>query len=159
MSVWSRPFRSSAEKKAPVSEVASLKAGSSELQSWLAGLDSYSGADTALAFVKTEHGSISLTHAHPSGLAQLLAGRKTRLSTLIREPEHYAAAKRAAAALRAKIFELSTDRGIDVGYLAAGMAKWSALGDQNDAVNAPVLLAAVALTVRPGQDDYELQLM
>ena len=142
-----------------MSEVASLKAGSSELQSWLAGLDSYSGADTALAFVRSEHGSISLTHAHPSGLAQLLAGRKTRLSTLIREPEHYAAAKRAAAALRAKIFELSTDRGIDVGYLAAGMATWSSLGDQKDSVNAPVLLAAVALTVRPGQDDYELQLM
>ncbi|POH57609.1 DUF4011 domain-containing protein [Arthrobacter glacialis] len=159
MSVWSRPFRSSAEKKAPVSEVASLNVSSPELQSWLAGLDSYSGADTALAFVKTEHGSISLTHAHPSGLAQLLAGRKTRLSTLIREPEHYAAAKRAAAALRAKIFELSTDRGIDVGYLAAGMARWSALGDDHEAVNAPVLLAAVALTVRPGQDDYELQLM
>lgn len=131
-----------------------------ELQTWLAGLDSYSGADTALAFAKTEHGSIGLTHAHPSGLAQLLAGRKTRLSTLIREPEHYAAAKTAAAALRAKIFELSTDRGIDVGYLAAGMARWSAVGGQNSGdVCAPVLLAAVALTVRPGQDDYELQLM
>ena len=131
-----------------------------ELQTWLAGLDSYSGADTALAFVKTDHGSIDLSHAHPSGLAQLLAGRKTRLSTLIRETEHYAAAKKAAAALRAKIFELSTDRGIDVGYLGAGMVRWSAVGGEHGGdICAPVLLAAVALTVRPGQDDYELQLM
>ncbi|WP_337589206.1 DUF4011 domain-containing protein [Arthrobacter alpinus] len=159
MSVWSRPFRSSAEKKAPVSEVAGPKESSLELQAWLAGLDSYSGSDTALAFAMTEYGSISLTHANPSGLAQLLAGRKTRLSTLIREPEHYAAAKKAAAALRAKIFELSTDRGIDVGYLAAGMARWPADGRSGTDVCAPVLLAAVALSVRPGQDDYELQLM
>ncbi|MFB9164504.1 MULTISPECIES: DUF4011 domain-containing protein [Arthrobacter] len=159
MSVWSRPFRSSAEKKAPVSEVAGPKESSLEFQAWLAGLDSYSGSDTALAFAMTAHGSISLTHAHPSGLAQLLAGRKTRLSTLIREPEHYGAAKKAAAALRAKIFELSTDRGIDVGYLGAGMARWPAQTSNEDNVCAPVLLAAVALTVRPGQDDYELQLM
>ena len=143
-----------------MSEVKGPNASSVELQTWLAGLDSYSGADTALAFVKTRHGSIALTHAHPSGLAQLLAGRKTRLSTLIREPEHYAEAKKAAAALRAKIFELSTDRGIDVGYLGAGMARWSAVAGQNSGdICAPVLLAAVALTVRPGQDDYELQLM
>lgn len=142
-----------------MSEVAGPKESSLELQAWLAGLDSYSGSDTALAFAMTEYGSISLTHANPSGLAQLLAGRKTRLSTLIREPEHYAAAKKAAAALRAKIFELSTDRGIDVGYLAAGMARWPADGSTGTDVCAPVLLAAVALSVRPGQDDYELQLM
>ncbi|MGA7203951.1 MAG: DUF4011 domain-containing protein [Specibacter sp.] len=160
MSVWSRPFRASADKKATVSEVASPNESSVELQTWLAGLDTYAGPDTALAFAKTESGCIDLTHAHPSGLAQLLAGRKTRLSTLVREPEHYATAKRAAAALRAKVFELSTDRGIDVGYLAAGLARWSAVGGQNSgAVCAPVLLAAVALSVRAGQDDYELQLM
>ncbi len=146
-----------------MSEVASPNESSWELRNWLAGLDSYSGTDTALAFSKTTYGSIDLTHAHPSGLAQLLAGRKTRLSTLVREPEHYAAAKRAAAALRAKIFELSTDRGIDVGYLGAGIAQWPGeehAGEPASApVCAPVLLAAVALTVRSGQDDYELQLM
>lgn len=143
-----------------MSEVASPEGSSVELQTWLAGLDSYAGPDTALAFAKTAAGCIDLTHAHPSGLAQLLAGRKTRLSTLIREPEHYTSAKRAAGSLRAKVFELSTDRGIDVGYLAAGLARWSVVGGQNSgAVCAPVLLAAVALTVRAGQDDYELQLM
>lgn len=139
-----------------MSEVASPDESSVELQAWLAGLDTYAGADTALSFVKTSTGCIDLTHAHPSGLAQLLAGRKTRLSTLVREADHYTAAKRAAAALRSKIFELSTDRGIDVGYLAAGLARWSSPEGE---VCAPVLLAAVALTVRAGQDDYELQVM
>lgn len=143
-----------------MSEVAGPAKSSAELQTWLAGLDSYAGVDTALAFVKSDAGCIDLTHAHPSGLAQLLAGRKTRLSTLIREPDHYSSAKRAAASLRTKIFELSTDRGIDVGYLAAGLARWSVVGGQNSGdVCAPVLLAGVALTVRAGQDDYELQLM
>lgn len=148
-----------------MSEVAGPNESSAELETWLAGLEACSGADTALAFAKTGHGSISLTHAHPSGLAQLLAGRKTRLSTLIREPEHYIAAKNAASALRAKIFEMSSNRGIDVGYLGAGMARWSSAAEPSATetpdgeVCAPVLLAAVALTVRPGQDDYELQLM
>ncbi|WP_449373788.1 hypothetical protein [Arthrobacter psychrolactophilus] len=111
-----------------MSEVAGPNESSAELETWLASLEACSGADTALAFAKTGHGSISLTHAHPSGLAQLLAGRKTRLSTLIREPEHYIAAKNAASALRAKIFEMSSNRGIDVGYLGAGMARWSLRG-------------------------------
>lgn len=143
-----------------MSEVAIASASSEELLTWLAGLDAYAGADTALTFAKTKSGAIDLTRANPSGLAQLLAGRKTRLSTLIREPDDYAAAKKAAAALRSKIFELSTDRGIDVGYLAAGLARWSeGAGVNRSHVNAPVLLAAVALTVRSGQDDYELQLM
>lgn len=141
-----------------MSQPVSSDESSSELQSWIEGLDSYAGPDTALHFSKSQSYSIDLTHAHPSGLAQLLAGRKTRLSTLIREPEHYAAAKRAAGAIRAKIFEMSTDRGIDVGYLAAGIAHWGEEGTQ-EAITAPILLAGVALTVRSGQADYELQLM
>ncbi len=143
-----------------MSEQPNPAGSSSELQIWLAGLDSYAGPDTALGYVKTPEGTIDLTHAHPSGLAQLLAGRKTRLSTLLREPGEYAAAKRAATGLRAKIFEMSSDRGIDVGHLAAGIVRWSAVAGENSGdVCAPVLLAGVALTARPGQGDYELQLM
>ncbi|WP_026555715.1 DUF4011 domain-containing protein [Arthrobacter sp. 35W] len=160
MPVWSRSFRSSSvEKKAPVPQEVSLKEGSAELRSWLAGLDAYTGSDTLLAFTPTVKGTIDLTHAHPSGLAQLLAGRRTRLSTLIRDDGQYSAALRAAGVLRTKIFELSTDRGLDVGYLAAGVTSWPAAPMHGQgAVSAPVLLTAVALTARPGQDDFELQL-
>ncbi len=112
-----------------------------------------------LRFVKTPEGSIDLSSAHPSGLAQLLAGRKTRLSTLIRDRQQYVVAARAARNIRSKIFELGNDRGIDVGYLAAGTVVWtSAVGGKPQRVSAPVMLTAISLTLRPGEDDYELQL-
>jgi hypothetical protein len=112
-----------------------------------------------LRFTKTPEGSIDLTHAHPSGLAQLMAGRRTRLSTLIRDQQQYVVAARASRNIRSKIFELGNDRGIDAGYLSAGTVVWtSAVGGKPQRVSAPVMLTAISLTVRPGEDDYELQL-
>ena len=128
---------------------------------WLAGLGQHAGSDTLLHFTVTPENSIDLTHAHPSGLAQLLAGRRTRLSTLLRDAEHYRTAMRAARSLRAKIYELGSDRGIDVGYLAAGTASWRYASDEAvrpESLTAPVMLTAVSLTVHASQDDYELQL-
>ena len=128
---------------------------------WLAGLGQHAGSDTLLHFTVSPESSIDLTHAHPSGLAQLLAGRRTRLSTLLRDADHYRVAMRAARALRAKIYELGSDRGLDVGYLAAGTASWRYASDEAlrpESLTAPVLLTAVSLTVHASQDDYELQL-
>ncbi|MDR6413680.1 hypothetical protein J2808_000396 [Pseudarthrobacter sulfonivorans] len=133
--------------------------GSEELGKWLSGLKPVTGADTMLRFTKTPEGSIDLTHAHPSGLAQLMAGRRTRLSTLIRDHQQYVVAARASRNIRSKIFELANDRGIDAGYLSAGTVVWtSAVGGKPQRVSAPVMLTAISLTVRPGEDDYELQL-
>ncbi|MDQ0677611.1 hypothetical protein QFZ30_000993 [Arthrobacter pascens] len=133
--------------------------GSEELRKWLSGLKSVTGADTMLRFTKTPEGSIDLTHAHPSGLAQLMAGRRTRLSTLIRDNQQYVVAARASRNIRSKIFELGNDRGIDAGYLSAGTVVWtSAVGGKPQRISAPVMLTAISLTVRPGEDDYELQL-
>ncbi|WP_211876576.1 AAA family ATPase [Pseudarthrobacter albicanus] len=132
---------------------------SEELRKWLTGLKPVTGADTMLRFTKTPEGSIELTHAHPSGLAQLMAGRRTRLSTLIRDRQQYVVAARASRNLRSKIFELANDRGIDAGYFSAGTVVWtSAVGGKPQRISAPVMLAAISLTVRPGEDDYELQL-
>ena len=131
---------------------------SEELRKWLSGLKPVTGADTMLRFVKTPEGSIDFSNAHPSGLAQLMAGRKTRLSTLIRDRQQYVVAARAARNIRSKIFELGNDRGIDVGYLAAGTVVWtSAVGGKPQRISAPVMLTAVSLTLRPGEDDFELQ--
>jgi hypothetical protein len=133
--------------------------GSEELGKWLSGLKPVTGADTMLRFTKTPEGSIDLTHAHPSGLAQLMAGRRTRLSTLIRDQQQYVVAARASRNIRSKIFELANDRGIDAGYLSAGTVVWtSAVGGKPQRISAPVMLTAISLTVRPGEDDYELQL-
>ncbi|WP_026550632.1 DUF4011 domain-containing protein [Arthrobacter sp. Br18] len=128
---------------------------------WLNSLGPQAIGDTLLHFRPSAGTSIDLTHAHPSGLAQLLAGRRTRLSTLLRDPVQYNAAKAAARVLRAKIFELGTERGIDVGHLAAGTASWRSVDDagRSETLNAPVLLTAVSLTVHSSQDDYELQIV
>ncbi|MFJ3956247.1 AAA domain-containing protein [Arthrobacter sp. NPDC090010] len=133
---------------------------SEELSRWLSGFAAVAGPDTLLRFSRTSDGVIDLAHAHPSGLAQLMAGRKTRLSTLVRESQDYKQAARSARNIRAKIFEMHQDRGLDVGYLAAGTAVWtSAVGGKPQRVSAPILLAAVNLSLRPGGDDYELQVM
>ncbi|WP_426990113.1 AAA family ATPase [Pseudarthrobacter sp. Y6] len=159
MPVWSRASRVNAEKKAVVSVGQGHSEGSGELGKWLSGLKPVTGADTMLRFTKTPEGSIDLTHAHPSGLAQLMAGRRTRLSTLIRDHQQYVVAARASRNIRSKIFELGNDRGIDAGYLSAGTVVWtSAVGGKPQRVSAPVMLTAISLTVRPGEDDYELQL-
>ena len=63
---------------------------------WLDQLGPQVSGDTLLHFRPSAGTSIDLTHAHPSGLAQLLAGRRTRLSTLLRDPVQYNAAKSAA---------------------------------------------------------------
>ena len=149
----------SREKKAAVSVGQGHPEGSEELRKWLSGLKPVTGADTMLRFTKTPEGSIDLTHAHPSGLAQLMAGRRTRLSTLIRDRQQYVVAARASRNLRSKIFELANDRGIDAGYFSAGTVVWtSAVGGKPQRISAPVMLTAISLTVRPGEDDYELQL-
>lgn len=133
--------------------------GSEELRKWLSGLKPVTGADTMLRFTKTPEGSIDLTNAHPSGLAQLMAGRRTRLSTLIRDQQQYVVAARASRNLRSKIFELANDRGIEAGYFSAGTVVWtSAVGGKPQRVSAPVMLTAISLTIRPGEGDYELQL-
>ncbi|THJ65538.1 DUF4011 domain-containing protein [Arthrobacter echini] len=135
-------------------------AAAEALLPWLERLGPQSSGDTLLHFRPSSGTTIELTHAHPSGLAQLLAGRRTRLSTLLRDPAQYAEARTAARALRAKIFELGTERGIDAGYLAAGTASWRAVdaAGRTDTLSAPVLLSPVSLTVHASQDDYELQL-
>ncbi|UVJ38479.1 DUF4011 domain-containing protein [Arthrobacter sp. CJ23] len=160
MPVWSKASKASTDKKAVVVSVGQgPEEGSEELRKWLSGLKPVTGADTMLRFVKTPEGAIDLSNAHPSGLAQLLAGRRTRLSTLIRDRQQYLVAARAARNIRSKIFELSNDRGIDAGYLSAGTVVWtSAVGGKPQRVSAPVMLTSIVLTVRPGEDDYELQL-
>lgn len=141
-----------------MSEDASNVDDSADHLAWLQKLVPHSGPDTLLQFTKAPEGCIDLTNAHPSGLAQLLAGRRTRLSTLIRDPAQYTVAVRTARTLRAKIFELGSERGIDVGHFAAGTTTWTNGPGRPHRICAPVLLTAISLTVRPGQDDFEIQL-
>jgi len=97
---------------------------------------------------------LDLTHAHPSGLATLMAGRSTRLSSLVREPAAHAAARRRARTIAASSEALAAERGVRSCYLAAGLVTWT-----DGPPCAPILLRSCTLHPRgAGQDDYELDL-
>ncbi|WP_120003015.1 DUF4011 domain-containing protein [Nesterenkonia muleiensis] len=118
--------------------------------------------DTMLRFTPSQHNSIDLTEANASGLMQLLGGRRTRLSTLLNDPSVFDPGVKAAASIRAKIREMSEERGIEVGYLAAGIASWTeSTPAGTESFTAPVMLVPISLRsrsgARAGSADYELQ--
>lgn len=129
-----------------------------QVTSWIEALGSGTENDTMLKFTPSQHNAIDLTDANSSGLMQLLTGRKTRLSTLLHEASAYATGKTAAQGIRAKIREMSEDRGIDVGFLAAGVASWTEMtAAGSEQFTAPVMLVPISLRPRAGSEDFELQ--
>lgn len=106
---------------------------------------------------------LDLTHAHPNGLAQLFAGRSTRLSSLFREADAYALAWRQARAIRAAAQSVSALRGVQGCCLAIGVAAWRptqslSSPEPSAEVLAPVVLRACTIRPRTDGDDYELDL-
>jgi REase_MTES_1575/AAA domain len=115
--------------------------------------------DTLLGVADPGEHALDLTHAHPSGLATLLAGRPTALSMLFREPAAHNAARRRSRTLRAVAGELSSDRGVRAALLTAGVAAWTGRWEDGERLRGPVLLRGCSVRPRgAGHDDYELQL-
>lgn len=116
------------------------------------------GRDTMLHFRDSRDGSIDLSGAHPSGLAQLLAGRATRLSSLIRDHEILADARRRAKSIRSKAEQLDNERGIRTAHLAIGFASWTEK-DSKYKFNAPVVMRHITLVPRGSRvEDFEIVL-
>ena len=88
---------------------------------WKARAAKIGGRDTMLQYRDSRDGSIELTGAHPSGLAQLLAGRPTRLSSLIRDHDQLSDARRRARSIRQKADQLASERGINTAHLALSL--------------------------------------
>ena len=114
------------------------------VSTWVDSLGPGVGTDTLLRFAPSVSNSIDITHAHPSGLAQFLAGTT--------HPAFHAAARFRPVrpgpphrrALRSKIRELWDERGIDVGYLSAGQANWRAAHEgRSEQFNAPIMLGRI----------------
>jgi hypothetical protein len=103
---------------------------------------------------------LDLTHAHPSGLAQLFAARPTRLSSLFREPDAHAAAWRQARSIRASALVLSAQRGVQGCCLAIGVASWRPRVAESAAPTlAPIVLRGCSVRPRgAGDDDFDLDL-
>ncbi|MGO1292135.1 MAG: DUF4011 domain-containing protein [Brevibacterium linens] len=116
------------------------------------------GRDTMLHFRDSRDGSIDLSGAHPSGLAQLLAGRATRLSSLIRDHDILTDARRRAKSIRSKAEQLDNERGIRTAHLAIGFASWTEK-DAKYKFNAPVVMRHITLVPRGSRvEDYEIVL-
>lgn len=134
------------------------------LEAWAEQMETYTGPDAMLDFNQVDYVHIDLTDANSSGVAQMFMGRKTRLSTILRDKAKLEAGMVAARALRTKIFELATGHGLDAGYFVAGTASWLSHDVREDGMVgekrfiAPILMAPLAITPHPTSDDFEIQL-
>ncbi|HEX7589356.1 MAG TPA: hypothetical protein VF362_00060, partial [Demequinaceae bacterium] len=85
---------------------------------------------------------VDLTAAHPSGLAQLFAGRPTLVSALIRDQQAQPLALRRARAACEHAETVRLNTGIATGALVVGTALWSEGGSRREV---PILLRHVTL--------------
>ncbi|QAV70020.1 AAA family ATPase [Salinibacterium sp. UTAS2018] len=120
---------------------------------WRTQISELGGRSPLIHFVDSPRTRVDLSTTHPGGLAQFITGKRTLLSSLIRDDVALRSAKTAAGAVAAKGLELATARGIDSVHLGVGIARWS-----HDDVEfcAPVLLRPLAIR-RHGRD-FELKL-
>jgi len=154
---------------------------------WRAALVEAAGGSTLADVELLGDAALDLSAAHPSGMAQLFAGRETRLSNLVREGSALSTARRRARAVGARSASYAQQYGIAPTSLAIGVATWTERSApdvaQDDVgalasvtrqrqrpddepidraprtVRAPVLLRPVTLRARgTGEADYELAL-
>ena len=128
---------------------------------WRDELSRLGGTSPLLHFEDTPRTRIELTSTHPGGLARFIAGKRTRLSSLIRESFAWRTAQTAAEAILAKSTELAAARGLDALRLGIVVANWEHTWDLDgepftERFSAPVLLRPVAM--RRIGDDFELVL-
>ncbi len=138
-------------------------------QRWRAELAALGGPSPLLNFEDSPRTRIELSTTHPQGLARLIAGKTTRLSSLIRESFAWRTAQLAADAILQKSTELAESRGIDALRLGIVLAEWEVrvpaedsstgsgqAGETTRRFTAPVLLRPVRM--RRLGDDFELKL-
>ncbi|WP_240675517.1 hypothetical protein [Cellulomonas endophytica] len=95
------------------------------LATWRADLVELAGGSTLEDVELLGEAALDLSAAHPSGMAQLFAGRSTRLSSLVREGGAAATARRRARAVSSRAAAFAQRWGIAPTYLAIGVATWT----------------------------------
>lgn len=151
------------------------------LSRWREELLDLGGVVTDSDITMLEEGVVDLTAAHPSGLAQLYAGRPTQLSSLVRERSALLAARQSLREVASRTEDLARQFGVAPVFLAVGVASWTQTGPSPSAaesssarpsfarrepgadtpvetVNAPVLLRPVRLTGATGDAQLALDL-
>ncbi|MGN8244902.1 hypothetical protein ACTHAM_002013 [Cellulomonas soli] len=121
---------------------------------WRAALVEAAGGSTLADVELLGEASLDLSAAHPSGLAQLFAGRETRLSNLVREGAALSTARRRSRAVSARAASYAQRYGIAPTYLAIGVATWTERTTPDVATDDVAALAAVTRTpaARPTDD-------
>ncbi|WP_136194546.1 DNA helicase [Actinomyces procaprae] len=94
------------------------------LDCWRQELADLGGTSSLYAFSDRD-GIVDLTAAHPSGLAQLYAGRPTHLGSLVRERVALGIARQSLRELAGRTDQLSRSFGVAPVYLAIGVAGWT----------------------------------
>ncbi|MDF2846808.1 MAG: hypothetical protein K0R97_790 [Oerskovia sp.] len=95
------------------------------VRSWRASLVELAGGSSLADIGLLGDAVVDLTAAHPSGVAQLFAGRPTRLSNLFREGASLPAARRRARAVVVRSQEHAQRYGVAPTYLAIGVTTWT----------------------------------
>ncbi|WP_432544858.1 hypothetical protein [Kineococcus sp. SYSU DK002] len=140
---------------------------------WWAEAEALGGTSALLDCPVGTDAVLDLTTAHPSGLAQLLAGGPAPLSSLVREAGAFAEARRRARTTHRLAGALLAQRGTRSLAVAVGIAGWS-LAEEVDAATlaegaappplrrprrTPVLLRRCTLTpATEALDDFVVQL-
>ncbi|GAA3796456.1 hypothetical protein [Cellulomonas soli] len=122
---------------------------------WRAALVEAAGGSTLADVELLGEAALDLSAAHPSGLAQLFAGRETRLSNLVREGAALSTARRRSRAVSARAASYAQRYGIAPTYLAIGVATWTERTTPDVATDDVAALAAItrAPAARPTDDD------
>ena len=115
----------------------------SAVATWRTTLVEAAGGSTLADVDLLGDAALDLSATHPSGIAQLFAGRDTRLSNLVREGTALAIAKRRARAVGARAEEYAQRYGIAPTYLAIGVATWVERTSPDVATDDVAALAAV----------------
>jgi len=137
---------------------------SEALAHWRGEIRELAGESTLADIAQLSGALIDLTQAHPSGIAQLYAGRATRLSNLVREPGSLLVARRSARAVLQRAEEMIQRFSAAPIYLVIGVGHWAdVVGGMDEGairiLNAPVMLRPLHLEPLEGPEpDFDLRL-
>ena len=120
---------------------------------WRAALVEAAGGSTLADVELLGDAALDLSAAHPSGIAQLFAGRETRLSNLVREGAALGTARRRARAVAARAGTYAQQYGIAPTYLAIGVASWTEHSTPDVATDDVAAIATATRESNPREQD------
>ncbi|WP_460475941.1 hypothetical protein [Brachybacterium huguangmaarense] len=128
------------------------------LEAWSEGIGPHRPAPSFFTQMRAGEHVLDLTHSHPSGLAQLLAGRgATRLSSLVREVGALASARATARAIRETSRRQADEVGLSTCHLGIGEVSWDA--PDGERIHAPALVRPITLRLRGNaREDVDLEI-